>query len=180
MQGKHQWTNATLAIRIAETLRDFELKIPKEKIENGLEIAEHKGRLEFWTNLDAPSILFDGAHNAAGAKALREYLDEFVKQPITLVFGAMRDKDLSEIAETLFPKASNLIFTKPDNPRSMPTEDLLKFIPKDFVKNNVFQTETVAQALEIAQKKSSNEDLICVTGSLYLVGEAQKYLTEVH
>ncbi|HXG84932.1 MAG TPA: folylpolyglutamate synthase/dihydrofolate synthase family protein [Pyrinomonadaceae bacterium] len=178
MQGKHQWTNATLAIHIAENLRDFNFKIPKESIENGLETAEHKGRLEFWFNADAPSILFDGAHNVAGAKALKEYLDEFIKQPITMIFGAMKDKDLREIAEILFPKVEFLIFTKPDNPRSMETSELMEFLPEKFDAQNVFQSETIEEALKTARKFSSDKNLICVTGSLYLVGEAQKLLAE--
>ncbi|MDQ3323084.1 MAG: Mur ligase family protein [Acidobacteriota bacterium] len=176
MLGKHQWTNATLAINAAEILRDFNFKITKECIENGLETAEHKGRLEFWVNADGSSILFDGAHNAAGAKALKEYLDEFTEQPVTMIFGAMRDKDLSEIAEMLFPKAEFLIFTRPDSSRSSETAELMKFVPKTFDRANVFQTETVAEALRIAEKISSDKNLICVTGSLYVVGEAQKLL----
>lgn len=171
MQGKHQWTNANLAIRIAENLRDFNFKISKEAIETGLEIAKHKGRLEFYQG-----ILFDGAHNVSGAKVLREYLDEFIFQPITMIFGAMRDKDLTEIAEIIFPKAEKLIFTKPDNPRSMETSELLKFLPTNFDATKVFQTADVEAALDLSKEISAEDDLICVTGSLYLVGEARKIL----
>ncbi len=170
MHGKHQWTNANLAIRIAESLADFGLKISKENIETGIETARHRGRLEFYEG-----ILFDGAHNIAGAKVLREYLEEFIKQPITMIFGAMRDKDLTEIAEIVFGKADKLIFTFPDNPRSMKTAELLKYIPKDF-KGEVFQIESVAESLKKAREISSEKHLILVTGSLYLVGEAQKIL----
>jgi folylpolyglutamate synthase/dihydropteroate synthase len=60
----------------------------------------------------------------------------------------------------------------------MQTADLMKFLPQGFVKDNVYQTETVEKALETAKKISSAEDLICVTGSLYLVGEAQRLLIE--
>lgn len=171
MQGKHQWTNAFLAIRIAENLRDFDFKISKEAIEIGLETAKHKGRLEFYKG-----ILFDGAHNISGAKALREYLDEFVTEPITMIFGAMRDKDLTEIAEILFPKADKLILTKPDTPRSMETAELLRFVSRNFDKSRVFPVENVKSALKFADEISSGKDLILITGSLYLVGEAQKIL----
>jgi dihydrofolate synthase / folylpolyglutamate synthase len=170
MQGKHQWINANLAIRIAEMLRDYNLKIRKEDIETGIETTKHKGRLEFYKN-----ILFDGAHNIAGAKALRDYLDEIIEQPITLIFGAVRDKNLAEIAEILFPKAENLIFTRADNPRSVEAKELKRFLPTDFDERKVCQTQTVEEALEIAREISKN-NLICVTGSLYLVGEAQKIL----
>jgi dihydrofolate synthase/folylpolyglutamate synthase len=170
LKGRHQLTNASLAISIAETLKEFGFKITDIDVWVGLENAEHKGRLEFYKG-----ILFDGAHNIAGAKALVEYFDEFINQPITLVFGAMRDKDLPEIAEILFPKAASLILTKPDNPRSMETSELLKFVPKDFDKENLVVTETVEEALKIAPFYAMR-GIICVTGSLYLVGEAQKQL----
>jgi len=171
LKGRHQCINASLAIGIAETLREFGFEISDDDIYIGLQNAEHKGRLEFYEN-----ILFDGAHNVSGAKALREYLDEFIKQPITMVFGAMKDKDLKEIAGILFPKAEFLILTKPDNPRSMETEELLKFVPEHFDKNNLIITKTVEEALKSARNISSENNLICITGSLYLVGEAQKFL----
>jgi dihydrofolate synthase/folylpolyglutamate synthase len=172
MIGRHQLVNASLAISIAETLHEFGFKISPGNIKIGLENAKHQGRLEFWNN-----ILFDGAHNIAGAKALRDFLDEFIEQPIAMVFGAMRDKDLSQIAETLFPKAEFLIFTKPDNARSMETAELLKFIPKDFNKEKLFVAETVKDAIIKAGELTIQDGLILITGSLYLVGEAQYLLT---
>ena len=171
LNGKHQLTNASVAIKIAETLEDFGYKISDSDVRFGLQNVEHKGRLEFYKG-----ILFDGAHNIAGARALKNYLDEFIKQPITMIFGAMRDKDLLEIAELLFQKAEILILTKTDNTRSLETNELLKFVPKEFNLKNVFATETVADAIEKAKDIAWKNNLICVTGSLYLVGEAQKYL----
>lgn len=169
--GRHQFTNASLAISIAEILREKDFKITNEDILVGLENAKHSGRLEFYKH-----ILFDGAHNVSGAKSLKDYLDEFIKQPVALIFGAMRDKDVSAIAEILFPKAASLIFTKADNQRSMATKDLMKFTPAGFDLKNVYQTETVGAALMIAEELADKNKLICVTGSLYLVGEAQKLL----
>ncbi len=172
LPGRHQIENAKSAILLAETLQE-NFTIAKENILEGLQTAIHKGRLEFLEN-----ILFDGAHNIAGAMALREFLDEFVEQPLTIIFGAMKDKDLREIAQILFPIADNLIFTKIDNSRSMETTELLNFLPENFAIANVFQAETVKEALELAKKTTSEKNLICVTGSLYLVGEMQKHLAE--
>lgn len=169
--GKHQLENARVAILLAETLREKGFPISTEHIIEGLQTANHKGRLEFYQN-----ILFDGAHNISGAKALREYLDEFIRQPITLVFGAMKEKDLTEIGPLLFPKATRLILTKPDNPRSMQIADLAKFVSGNFPQDDLFLTETVAEALKLAKEISTENDLILVTGSLYLVGEAQKIM----
>ena len=170
LPGRHQFTNAILAVRAAEILVDFCLDISQENIIDGLKKTNHKGRLEFNNG-----ILFDGAHNVAGAKALKEYLDEFITQPITMIFGAMRDKDLAEIGEILFPKAETLILTKPDNPRSMETVELLKFVPKN-CDAQVFEMQTVAESVEKAREISPKNNLILITGSLYLVGEAQKIL----
>ena len=171
MRGKHQWTNANLAIHLAETLRDFNFKISKENIETGIETTRHKGRLEYYKN-----ILFDGAHNIAGAKALREYLDEFIKQPITMVFGAMRDKDLAQIASILFPKADKLILTVPGNLRSLKVDELRRFVPEDFPDENLYFSDDPAVVLTMADFVSEGKNLILITGSLYLVGEMQKFL----
>ncbi|HEY8562978.1 MAG TPA: cyanophycin synthetase [Pyrinomonadaceae bacterium] len=170
MQGRYQIVNAATAISIAETLRGCGLRISKEDIRSGLELARHKGRLEFYQG-----VLFDGAHNAGGARALRQYLDEFIEQPVVMVFGAMRDKDLSEIAEILFPKAAFLILTKPDNPRSTEPEEILEFLPHDFDRRNAAIAGTVEEALKTASELAAGR-LICVTGSLYLIGEAQNIL----
>ncbi len=171
LAGRHQIENARTAILLAETLQSSGFKITNENVVEGLRTAVHKGRLEFHRN-----ILFDGAHNVAGARALREFLDEFIAQPITMIFGAMRDKDLAEITNILFPKADSLIFTVLDNPRSMNIRELLEFTPENFDKKKVFSAEKVAEAIAKATENSSDNHLIVITGSLYLVGEAQKIL----
>jgi dihydrofolate synthase/folylpolyglutamate synthase len=170
LKGRHQIENAKVAILLSETLQE-NFAITAGDIVKGLETAKHAGRLEFHGR-----FLFDGAHNIGGSKALREYLDEFIHQPITMVFGTMRDKDISEIAAVLFPKAKNLILTKPENTRSVSPNDLMKFVPEDNTAGNIYIAETVGDAIDNALTISSKDDLICVTGSLYLVGEAKKYL----
>jgi dihydrofolate synthase / folylpolyglutamate synthase len=162
LKGNHQIENAKVAVRLAEVL-----KIDKAHFINGLQTATHKGRLEFYKG-----ILFDGSHNIAGAKALRDYLQESVSQPITLIFGAMKDKQIAEIAEILFPVADKLILTKVENSRSATAKELSQHTGRDFI-----LTENVAEALEIAKTFPGN--LICVTGSLYLVGEVQKHPVDV-
>lgn len=163
LKGKFQSENAKAAIRLAEIL-----KIDEAKIIKGLETAIHPGRLEFYQD-----ILFDGAHNIAGAKALRQYLEESISPPITLIFAAMKDKQIAEIAEILFPLAEVLILTEVENQRTAKVEDL-----QQFAKNqaNVILTQNISEALELAKAFSENQ--ICVTGSLYLVGEARKILNK--
>jgi dihydrofolate synthase/folylpolyglutamate synthase len=174
MRGRHQITNAATALAIAEILQEFDFNISADDVKAGLETAAHRGRLEFWGN-----FLFDGAHNASGAKALREFLDEFVDRPVTMIFGAMRDKNIAEIAEILFPKADVLILTRVDNIRSEDARNFVEFVPRALLEDRgkrLFAVENVETALKIAREASPPENLICITGSLYLIGEAQKIL----
>jgi dihydrofolate synthase / folylpolyglutamate synthase len=173
LRGRHQIENAKVAILLAEILQEANFNIANNNVVEGLKNAKHKGRLEFYRG-----ILFDGAHNVAGAKALKNYLDEFIQQPITMIFGTMRDKDIEEIAAILFPKAKNLILTKVDNPRSANMVNWLGLVTLEFFEGEVFYADNVRDAYKTAKKLSVDEGLICITGSLYLIGEAQRVLFE--
>src|SRR5206468_2053739 len=93
LRGRHQIENALTAIVIAEALAEKGFRISPDEIVRGIETANHPGRLELWDG--SPQFLFDGAHNPAAAQALRNYLDEFIREPVTMIFGAMRDKALN-------------------------------------------------------------------------------------
>ena len=123
-------------------------------------------------------MLFDGAHNPEGARSLRDYIEEFIHVPLTLVFGAMRDKDLTEIATRLFPLAHRLILTRPDNPRAATLETLARAASDHLDPNKITLAPTSREALQAAREQTSPNGLICVTGSLYLVGEIQNILRE--
>ncbi|HXI23507.1 MAG TPA: folylpolyglutamate synthase/dihydrofolate synthase family protein [Pyrinomonadaceae bacterium] len=174
LRGRHQQINAAIAIALAEALGERGFNIANDAVIAGLEEATHPGRLELWPG--SPPILFDGAHNPASAQALRNYLDEFVSQPITMIFGAMRDKRLTEIGATLFPKADRLILTGIDNPRAASFEDLESAAPREFDRSKIYAAASPRDALGIAHDLTTNEGMILITGSLYLVGAAQKIL----
>jgi dihydrofolate synthase/folylpolyglutamate synthase len=163
LRGKHQLENAAVAMRLAETL-----SISRDAIITGLETAHHPGRLELISS--EPPVLLDGAHNPAGAEALRDYLNEFGQRPLTMVFGAMRDKELERIGEILFPLAGNLLLTAIDNPRAASVETL-RAIATRFARGTVSGYKTVSDAYHAALRDTPPEGLICVTGSLYLIGE---------
>jgi len=171
LRGHHQIVNASVAIRLAESLRKRGFEISEAAIIEGVKIARHAGRLEL---LDGrPSWLFDGAHNPAGARALREFLDEFVKRPLTLVFGAMNDKRLEEIAAILFPAADRLILTQPNNLRAAKVAGLQSLAAHTVNGEKVTAARSVSEALKQAKDVTPPHGLICVTGSLYLLGEAK-------
>jgi dihydrofolate synthase/folylpolyglutamate synthase len=163
LRGRHQVENAGVAIRLAELL-----DIPDTAIITGLETTTHPGRLELIQH--EPAFLIDGAHNPAGAKSLRDYLNEFAARPLTLVFGAMRDKQLEQMAEILFPCADTLILTTIKNPRSASIERLQEVADR-FARGRVLTNESSSAALRIAEAETPPEGLICIAGSLYLVGE---------
>lgn len=175
LRGRHQVINVSVAIRLAESLRALGFVIPQSAIINGAETANHAGRLEFWE--ESPPLLFDGAHNPSGARALREYLEEFVSSPITLVFGAMREKNLEEMAATLFPLASQLIVTQPDNPRAANVASL-ELIASRIARTNNVGARCLRDAIDIARRVTPANGLICFSGSLYLIGAVQALLKQ--
>ncbi|PYV63005.1 MAG: bifunctional folylpolyglutamate synthase/dihydrofolate synthase, partial [Acidobacteria bacterium] len=169
LRGRHQVTNVSVAIRLAESLAASRFEIDRSAIIEGIETASHAGRLEFFEG--RPSFLFDGAHNPSGARALREYLDEFVRVPLTLIFGVMRDKDIEEMAQILFPAANHLILTQPDNPRAATVEMLERIASRLFNAEKISLASSVSDAIHIAQELTPATGVICVSGSLYLIGE---------
>lgn len=168
LRGRHQLDNAAVAIHLAELLRETGFDIPDSAIMAGLETAQHPGRLELIPH--RPAFLIDGAHNPAGVESLRAYLDEFAQRPLTLVFGAMRDKQLEQIGEILFPAADLLVLTTVDNPRSASSE-MLEPIARRFARGKILKSDSSATALQMAIDHTSPEGMICVAGSLYLIGE---------
>ncbi|CAN5690878.1 folylpolyglutamate synthase/dihydrofolate synthase family protein [soil metagenome] len=171
LRGRHQITNVTVAIRLAESLRARGFAISRLAIIEGIEKANHPGRLELWEG--HPAFLFDGAHNPSGTRSLRKYLDEFVGAPVTLVFGAMRDKDLEQMAKNIFPVASRLILTKPGNTRAAGLDALQELAARMVEPQKVFTASSMRDAIREALEGTPPDGLVCFSGSLYLVGEAQ-------
>ncbi|MGB7921809.1 MAG: folylpolyglutamate synthase/dihydrofolate synthase family protein [Pyrinomonadaceae bacterium] len=176
LRGRHQSINASVAIRLAEALRVRGFSISRADIIRGLESATHAGRLEL--RRGQPALLFDGAHNAASARALGDYIKEFIEAPVTLIFGAMRDKDLTEMAAALFPPARRVILTEIENPRAATLETLARAAPHGFDSARLTLTSSAVEALRAAREQTPPGGIICVTGSLYLVGEVMKLETE--
>lgn len=171
--GRHQAGNAAVAIAVAEILEREYFDISEMEICLGLETAVHPGRLEL-----IYGVLLDGAHNRAGARALREFLDESIDRPIVMIFGAMQDKDIPSIADILFEKAYTLVLTTAANPRAFTTDEIAELLPERISSGKVILTRTAAEALASARKIAGDEKLIVVTGSLYLVGEVRSIINK--
>lgn len=158
LAGEHQVVNARTA---ATALRALSVPL------RGISEAVWPGRLEFVSQ--APEIVLDGAHNPAGAAALAQYIQRFhAGRRVGMVFGAMRDKAFEEVASILFPLADELIVTAPNQPRALRPEAMLEL----FDHPNARAAATLPEALALPR----TADILFITGSLYLVGEARAIL----
>jgi dihydrofolate synthase/folylpolyglutamate synthase len=175
--GRHQLRNVALAIAAAEQLSKKGIRgISAESIERGVRETRWQGRFQIVpAHGDWPEIVFDVAHNPAGAWALRSALSaRYSDRSLIFVFGAMRDKAISEMAEILFPVARAVIATRPNNPRSASPEEILRAGERTGT-----DIETIAEipaALARARELACGEGLLVITGSIYLVGEAMQVL----
>jgi dihydrofolate synthase/folylpolyglutamate synthase len=174
--GRHQLRNIALAVAAAKQLKGQGFPVTAEAIERGVRDTHWPGRFQVvpahggW-----PEIVLDVAHNPAGAWALRAALSAcFEERAFTLVFGAMRDKAISEIAEILFPLSERVIATQAQNPRSATAEEIRAAAQR--TGTEILDVESVGLALGEARQLVGTGGLIVVTGSIYVVGEAMREL----
>jgi dihydrofolate synthase / folylpolyglutamate synthase len=175
MLGRHQGENIAVAIATVEQLQMGGVYITDSDIQDGIATAAHPGRMEIVS--EKPLILLDGAHNPAGMYMLVNTLQEdFSNHRLIIVLGILKDKDLKTMVSTIVPISDIIIVTKSGNPRAADPQ-LLKEIIEDFDANKtVFFEDSVPSAINHAKHITKKKDLICVTGSLFTVGEARSYL----
>lgn len=167
--GRVQIENAATAILGVETLRDRGVTIQYKAIEQGLAAVRWPGRLQVLQQ--EPLLVVDGAHNGASAARLQETLaEDFGYRRRILVIGVSSDKDIAAIAEALGPGAGHVIATCAQTPRAASPETVADAFSACQVA--VETAQSVAEALERAKALAAHDDLICVTGSLFIVGEA--------
>jgi len=174
--GRHQLRNVALAIAAAEELshQGFD-GITAKSIEIGIRQTHWPGRFQVIpARAGWPEIVIDVAHNPAGAWALRSALSErYPDRRLIFVFGALRDKAISEMAEILFPLADHVIATRPENPRAASPDEIRQGAARTGAQ--VETLEGVPGALERARFLAEGA-VVVITGSIYLVGEAMRCL----
>jgi dihydrofolate synthase/folylpolyglutamate synthase len=196
LAGHHQQRNIALAIAAASELRNPKsynigqnypisnqesYNITNAAIEAGIRNAAWPGRLELLTFPEGPSLLLDVAHNPAGAWALRAAIAQLPEaQPRTLIFSCLRDKNLKEMSQILFPlfdssagdperSKDHILFAPIDNPRAAGLEELLAAAHELDIPAHA--TPHLAFALARARVVTPPEGVIIATGSVYLIGE---------
>jgi len=171
LRGEYQFINAAVAIGLAEALRFYHINIGRQTIKNGLAHTLWPGRCEVVSR--KPLMVLDGAQNIASAQAIKQAIKKnFQYKKLILVLGISQDKDIPGVCRVLYGLADRIVLTQADNPRAMPADDLAKF----FKGKDVFLTQNIEGALKLAKVKAKKSDLILVTGSLFVVGEARNLL----
>jgi dihydrofolate synthase / folylpolyglutamate synthase len=173
--GRHQLRNIALAIAAAVELREQGFSgITAKRIESGIRNTRWPGRFQMIAARPGwPEMVIDVAHNPAGAWALRSALSErYEGRPLIFVFGAMRDKAISEIAEILFPLAEKVIATQPENPRAASPQEIQQAAARSGAE--IEAIEDVPRAIERARELAGAGTVIVVTGSIYMVGEVMR------
>jgi dihydrofolate synthase/folylpolyglutamate synthase len=168
LHGRFQLQNALNAAATALVLSENGTPLSDQSIEQGIASATWPGRIEKVQS--NPDVYLDGAHNPSAARELATYLKENLDgRKIIFVFGALRDKAVDEIAGTLFPLAGEVIFTQPNTSRAISAMQLAEIAGYHAVSQTIIPN--AREALRLALSHAKPDDVICITGSLYLVGE---------
>jgi dihydrofolate synthase/folylpolyglutamate synthase len=170
LRGAHQRQNAALAIAAAQALGEHGVVVRDDAIGRGIARLRWPGRFEIVPG--APTIVLDGAHNDGAALALAEAMrHEFPRRAVRLVVGMMRDKDAAAFARAMAPLARSVYATMPEGSRALDAKALAsrygaraRAIPE------------LGHALRTARSEAGPRDVICITGSLALVGKARSLL----
>ena len=171
LPGEHQAINCGLAIAMLDALKAGGFKIDDSKAIEGLKDIKMPGRMEIIHN--DPRILIDAAHNAASIKALIAAIGQHIPyDSMVVIFGCGQDKDVRGMLEQLQYGADKAIFTRSNSPKAVFPQELADMYTE--ICGKMCQTAmSLTEALKIASSAIGREDLICVTGSFYLVGQAK-------
>ena len=171
--GEHQLQNAATALTVLEVLRTKGWQIPDEAILKGMRTAVWPGRFECVSR--HPVIIIDGGHNQQCAEAiavsLRSY---FPGKKCSFLMGVLADKDFHGIFDAILPLAARIAAVTPDSHRALPAPELCQRLRDEYGDAAAVPYATMTDALRELQRSAEGEDVICICGSLYMVGEARE------
>ncbi len=175
--GRHQMNNAGNALALLESATSERFPLSRDAMQMGLQRVRWKGRLEI-THHD-PTIILDGAHNPLGGRALFDFLQARLHDcpdcKLIVILGMMQDKNLGEFLQVLLPLVHSLIVTQPHMDRAVPADVLAQVALRHDLEATVIPSPWEAYCC--ARDTADRSDLVCVTGSLFLVGEILQHLS---
>lgn len=177
LPGEHQASNCALALAAVDVLQQAGFQCPEDRLTAGLARSRVPGRMELISQ--RPRILVDGAHNPASMNALMRCVGAYVPyDSMVCIFGCCQDKDMAAMLDRVNLGADKVVFTRAlSNPRAADPHELQRLFQERSGKMSQV-ARSLPEAMEIAMRAVSRDDLICVTGSFYLVGEAMKFVSE--
>jgi len=171
LYGKHQAINCGLALAMLDRLKSSGYEIDNEKATAGLSKVTLAGRMEMIC--DDPRILIDAAHNAASIRALIYAIGQNVPyDSMVVIFGCNNDKDIKGMLRELQYGADKVIFTRSSSAKAI-SPDALAEVYTELCGKMCQTADSLGQALQLARSAIGKGDLICITGSFYLIGEAK-------
>src|SRR6267154_2822524 len=172
LPGRFQLQNALNAVSTARLLQNRGFQIPDDAVTGGIANTIWPGRLEKLHS--GPDVYLDGAHNPAAARELAHFLEQnFGGRKIWLIYAALRDKAVDEVAGFLFPHAAEVIFTAPRTSRAVSATQLAEIAGHHAARFSVIPD--AERAFEHALAEAAPDDAIFITGSLYLVGQLRHH-----
>jgi len=178
LRGDHQIGNAVVATRLLEAAAQAGVPVKAAHIEHGLSAAQWPARLEYLPAGGSHRVLLDSAHNAEGAVALAAHLRRWHPQGLPLVVGIMRDKDVHDILSPLLPLTSHVIATSAPTPRALPADELAGRVRTVAERLGLtrLRIEVDDDPLHAVERGLASSDLVCVAGSIFLVGPLRERL----
>lgn len=171
--GRHQLVNAATVVAAVEILTEKGAVISPADIQKGLAAARWPGRFEIMCR--DPLVVIDGAHNLEGARSLRRVLEEiFPGHGMVLVIGVLGDKEREKVVSELAPLARAVVVTRPNSPRAGNWRELA--VEAGRYVSEVYLKESIAEALNQAVSLARPGEMVCITGSLYMIAEARELI----
>ena len=174
--GAHQAVNAAVATMALSLIMKQDDRVNENDLREGLARARWKGRFEIHTIGGVPYVM-DGAHNPAGAEALKEALEEqYPDKRRVIVFTSLEDKDTETVIQLLIRKGDVCFLCPAPTPRSRKPEDIAKMIDEQKIAAEIHLEDSATDALEDASKAAGEKDVVLIAGSLYILGDAMKWM----
>lgn len=171
--GRHQADNAALAVRACQLLAENEPRLTAAAIQSGVARARWPGRFEIFPG--APTVILDGAHNPDGIRTLRHTLEAvYPGRAIVFLFGVLADKEHGEMARRLFHPSDWGVVVEPNSPRAASACEIADEISSYVAKVSV--AEDIASGLLQAKLWAGPQGIVCVAGSLYMIGDVRRLL----
>jgi dihydrofolate synthase/folylpolyglutamate synthase len=172
--GEYQGENIALAVNTVEQLQMKGIYLTNDDILEGILTAFNPGRMEIIS--EEPTVLLDGAHNPVGMKMLRKTFEEdFEYDRLILLIGILKDKDIEKMLFEIAPISDIIIVTKSKKSRACDPKILHNALEKLGYKKELFIKDSILKAIEHAKSIANKDDIICISGSLFTVGEARSY-----